>query len=221
MADKKNTSLSDDAYRYILEKIITFEYNPSEPIVEAELCETLKISRTPLREALQRLEAEGFVTKARNRGTFVRAYTVEDIRESCDIRKLFELYSLKNCIRSVSKGELMEIRSSLEKLDENSQPEEYYRLDSRLHGIITRYCMNSRMLSILANLSVQLDAFQKISAQTPHRLLESRDEHLKIVDAIAAGNLKTAERVLGEHLDNVKDSSIRAFQKLRAEKMGI
>ncbi len=221
MEKTEKDALSEVAYRYILERIISFEYKPNEPIIENELCEKLKLSRTPLREALRRLEAEGFVTKARNRGTFVRTYTAEDISESCDIRNLFEVYSLKKCIKNVSKWELEKVKENLENLKEDSTPEEYYRADTELHNMITKYCMNTRMISILNTFSVQLDAFQRISAQTPNRLLKSKEEHLQIINSIEQGDLPKAREALESHLENVKESSIRAFQKMRVEKMGI
>lgn len=68
MAVVKTDSLSNIAYKYILEQILTFRFKPNEAIIENDICSTLQISRTPLREALRRLEAEGFVIKARNRG---------------------------------------------------------------------------------------------------------------------------------------------------------
>ena len=221
MEKRDKCALSDVAYRYILERIITFEYKPNEPVIENELCEKLNISRTPLREALRRLEAEGFVTKARNRGTFVRTYTAEDISESCDIRNLFEVYSLKKCIKNVSKWELEKVRSELESLTEDSTPEEYYKADTELHNMITKYCMNTRMLAIMNNLSVQLDAFQRISAQTPNRLHRSKEEHLEILSGIEQGDLQKAREALEAHLENVKESSIMAFQKMRVEKIGM
>ena len=221
MEKNGNDALSDVAYRYILERIISFEYKPNEPIIENDLCEKLKISRTPLREALRRLEAEGFVTKVKNRGTFVRTYTAEDISESCDIRSLFEVYSLKKCIKNVSGWELEKVKTDLENLNDDSSAEEYYRTDTELHSMITKYCMNTRMLTIMNNLSVQLDAFQRISAQTPNRLIRSKEEHLKIIKSIEEKNLPEAVDALEAHLENVKESSIRAFQKMRIEKMGI
>ncbi|WP_138311638.1 MULTISPECIES: GntR family transcriptional regulator [unclassified Clostridium] len=221
METEKTDSLSEIAYRYILEQIISFTYKPNDPILENEICRDLNISRTPLREALRRLEAEGFVTKARNRGTFVRAYTVEDIIESCDIRKLFEVYSLRNCVKNVSQDELQTVKKELQFLKIDSTPSEYYKTDSDLHNMITRYCMSTRMRSILASLSVQLDAFQKISAQTPNRLLQSKEEHLNIVEAIEKRDLELATTLLESHLENVKESSIRAFQKMRIDKIGI
>lgn len=221
MANEKSAALSDVAYKYILERIISFDYKPNEPIVEGEICEHLGISRTPLREALRRLEAEGFIIKARNRGAFVRTYTAEDISESCDIRCLFEVYSLDSCIKHTNKEEVEGIKEKLTVLTKNSSEEEFYTADKELHGMITRYCMNTRMLNILKTFSVQLDIFQRISAQTPNRLMESKEEHLKIVEAIKERNLPEAQRCLKQHLENVKKSSIQAFQRMRVEKIGV
>lgn len=221
MEIEKTESLSDMAYRYILERIISFVYKPNEPIIENDICVALGISRTPLREAIRRLEAEGFIVKARNRGAFVRTYTVEDISESCDIRCLFEVYSLKNCIAHINEWEIEEIKTNLLRLTVDSSEEEYYGADKGLHGMITKYCMNARMLNILKSLSVQLDMFQRISAQTPNRLLESKQEHLKIIEAIEKKDLSQAEEYLQVHLQNVKISSIQAFQKMRIEKIGV
>ena len=219
MESVRTDSLSDIAYSYILERIISFEYKPNDPIVENDICEILNISRTPLREALRRLEAEGFVTKARNRGTFVRAYTQQDIVESCDIRAVFEVYSLRNCIRSVDPAEVMSVRNQLLALTPESSAEDYYRSDSALHDMITRYCMNTRMRAILKSLAVQLDAVQKISSRTPNRLKSSREEHLLIAEAILAGNLEKATIYLQTHLENVKESCVQTFLRMRMEKL--
>lgn len=219
MENMRDESLSDIAYNYILRKIISFDYRPNDPIIENDICEELEISRTPLREALRRLEAEGFVSKVRHRGTFVRPYTQEDIAESCDIRTLFELYSLEHCIRSVDAGKLQAIKSQLLSLSEQSTPEEYYRSDTDLHNMITSYCMNKRMKAILRSLEVQLDVIQKISAQTPNRLNKSKKEHLAIVEAIEQGDLDLSSELLRDHLHNVKESCIQNFQKIRFQQM--
>ena len=113
------------------------------------------------------------------------------------------------------------VKKELQFLKIDSTPSEYYKTDSDLHNMITRYCMSTRMRSILASLSVQLDAFQKISAQTPNRLLQSKEEHLNIVEAIEKRDLELATTLLESHLENVKESSIRAFQKMRIDKIGI
>lgn len=212
-------SLSAIAYNHILERIISFDYKPNDAVVENDICEELGISRTPLREALRRMEAEGFVTKVRNRGTFVRAFSQDDIIESCDIRKLFELYSLKNCIQEVTPEEVEKVKAMQQTLTVTTPFKEYHESDIALHDMITKYCMNTKMLSILKSLEVQMSAVQKISAQNPKRLSQSRDEHLQIIDAIEKKDCERANQVLEEHLENVKESFIQMFQQIRIEKL--
>ena len=219
MKQKKET-LSDQAYTYILKRIITFQFLPNTPVAEETLCKELDMSRTPVREALRRLEAEGFVTKIRNLGSFIRPYTQDDIRESCEIRRIFELYALKNCIKQADPEEIAAIRKQLLALAEDSPYEEYYASDTALHNMITRYCTNTKMHAILQSMEVQLDAVQKISARTPKRLYASRTEHLKILDAIEEVNLQKASMLLQEHLENVEKSCLQAYHRLRVERLG-
>ncbi|EHM42892.1 GntR family transcriptional regulator [Anaeroglobus geminatus] len=217
---EKKESLSDRAYAYILERIITFELAPNAPVVEDAICTELHISRTPVREALRRLEAEGFVTKIRNLGSFIRPYTQEDIRESCEIRKIFELYALKSCVKQVKPEEINAVRALLLELTEQSPVEAYYASDTALHNMITKYCINAKIHEILKSLDVQLEAIRKISAQTPKRLLSSCEEHLAILDMIEEMDLQKASIFLERHLENVEQSSLRAYQRLRVEKLG-
>ena len=96
----------------------------------------------------------------------------------------------------------------------------YYASDTALHNMITKYCVNTKIHEILKSLDVQLDAIQKISAQTPKRLLRSREEHLAILGAIEEVDLQKASALLSQHLENVEQSSLRAYQRLRVEKLG-
>lgn len=212
----KEKSLSEVAYDRILHGIITYEFKPNEPIVENEMCELLNISRTPLREALKKLEAEGFIIKIKNRGALIRAYTQEDIIDNCDIRILFELYALEKGISLIKQSEIDAVRVLLERLSDVSPQEDFYQSDNELHNMIVRYCGNAKMKSVLNSLDTEMKAMQKISAQTPNRLLISKQEHLRILDAIEERNLELAEECLRTHLENVKDNCIQNFINLRA-----
>ena len=108
-SNKNKDALSERAYKEIMQRIITFQYKPNEVIVEADVCKDLNVSRTPLREALRRLESEGLVLKVRNQGTFVRSFTEKDIIEICDYRKLLEVYSLRGCVEFADDEELKSI----------------------------------------------------------------------------------------------------------------
>lgn len=212
---KENNSLSNIAYNYILERINSFVYKPNDPIIENDISEALHISRTPLREAMRQLEAEGFLIKVRNKGTFVRGYTQEDIRENFEIRSIFELYALQKCIEIVSPSEIKNVKEKLLALTPDSPKEAYYESDTALHNMITTCCMNTKIQAYLNSLNAQIVLAQKISAQTPNRLLRSKEEHLSIIEAIEEGNLDVASKRLKEHLDNVEQSYVQAFNRMR------
>lgn len=213
----KTKSLSEFAYEHLLNRIVSFEFPPSVPIIEDDLCDELNISRTPLREALRRLEAEGLVHKVRNRGTFVRSFTHEDIVEISEIRKTFELYSLVRCMEDTGpKDAFHALKVQLEGLDGESPNDAYYGTDKTLHALIMRYCMNSRMLNYTNSINTQMEMIRRISAQSPHRLRDSKQEHLGIVEAVlSGGDAAVAAQRLERHLDNVKNSTLSVFQTLK------
>jgi DNA-binding GntR family transcriptional regulator len=212
----KTLALSEVAYGHILSRIVSFELSPGAPIIEDSLCEELDISRTPLREALRRLEAEGMVLKVRNRGTFVRSFTYEDIVEISEIRKVFELYSLERCMDGVLPvDELMVLKENLESLEDASPNDAFYLTDKALHSLILRFCVNSRMLSYSRSINTQLEMIRRISAKTPNRLPNSRQEHLNIVLAMLTEDKDFALGLLRQHLDNVKNSTLNMFQSVR------
>ena len=210
-----NMSLCDQAYSHIFNKITNFYYKPNDPIIENDIGRELCISRTPLREALRRLEADGLVYKIKNRGTYVRGFTYEDVVEICDIRKMFEMYALKMCVGKVTKEDLCKIKDMLNALSKESPAEQYYYSDVRLHSLIMRYCMNTRMITYLESLNSQLEVFRRMSGSLPNRLDNSRLEHLQIISAIEEADCEKATEVLSLHLENVKNHTILAFQNMK------
>lgn len=217
VSSAKSPALSEIAYEHILERIVSFVFKPGHPIIEEEICGTLEISRTPLREALRRLEAEGFVHKVRNRGTFVRNISYEDIREICDIRKVFELYAMRNCVGNAPEADILEVKAMLDVLGPDSPDEAYFQSDKSLHALIMRYCMNSRMVSYTRSLDAQLGMIRVVSAHGPKRLQHSQKEHLAIVEAMLKEDCELAVTLLESHLDNVKKSTLASFNEMRMD----
>lgn len=210
-----NESLSDRAYSYILRHIITFDLKPGDPIIENDICTEIHISRTPVREAINRLAAEGFVVKTRNKGAHVRSYSQEDIIESCDVRILFECFTLQSAIQKAPDEEILQLKTRLENITPESPNEEYYQTDHMLHSVVTKYCNNTLIRNTLQSLSVQINALQEISGRTPHRLWHSRQEHLDIAEAMYRRDLERATERLKYHLENVKESSIQSYEQIR------
>lgn len=205
-------NLGDKAYEYVLEKIITNEYSPGTKITEAEICKTLNISRTPVRQAIHRLESEGLAYRIKGFGAIVSEITYEDIIEIFEIRTLYELHAFKFYIENVSAEELIDLKNKLLTLDLNSNKQEYYDTDRAIHNIIMGHCLNSRMLSNLKTLNSQIEKFRRISAANPKRLSKSKEEHLAIIEAILKKDENMARESLEYHLTEVRNSVIEVYQ---------
>lgn len=209
--------LKSVAYNHICKKILHNELLPGESIVEEEISEQLNISRTPVREALKQLEAEGLVYRIPERGTFVRELTIEDIDEICELRKLFELHALKYCVEKVTDQDILDCRESLEALDNNSQLNQFYDSNESFHRMIFKYCTNKRMLGFLKVINTQLQPLRRLLENTPHRLEKTKKDHLYLLDILQERNYEKIAGALAKHLDLVKKVIIDIYQQSKME----
>jgi DNA-binding GntR family transcriptional regulator len=210
--------LRNVAYDYLYEGIISNKLPAGHVLVEQEISDLLNISRTPVRDAIKQLSNEGLVRYLPSRGTFVEEISTQDIEEIFEIREMFEEAALRWTVNEITNEEIAEIEKELVSLSNNENySNEYYKSDLMLHRIITKYGHNSRMKRILNTLNSQLERFRRVSAKTPNRLINSREEHLNILRALKERNIEEAERYLHLHLENVKKSTINACERMHTE----
>ena len=208
------------AYEYLFEHIVANDFEPGTLIVEGEIGELLNMSRTPVREAMRRLEVEGLVHKIKDVGIIVNEITYDDITEIFEMRILFELHALGNFVKNVTDDEIKSLEKRLLKLDDSSSEQEYYNIDRDIHNSIIRACSNSRMVSYLKTINAQVEKLRRISGTTPERLGKSLKEHLTIVQAIRDRDYEKAYANLVLHLEEVKKSVIKANRKFKLNKVG-
>lgn len=201
------------AYEYLYNAIVTNKLPPGVAIAEQEISNVLGISRTPVREALKQLEAEGLVRHIPLRGTFVEEITTQDLEEIFALRETLEVLALKTAINDITDEELYEIEILLRSLEYDSSNEKFYDSDRRLHDLIVKHGGNRRLAQILNNLNSQMERLRHIAAMKPHRLQQSKQEHLEIVAALKRRDLEEAERLLRQHIRNVKESTIEVCRK--------
>ena len=211
--------LKNVAYDYLHEGIMNYIYGPDDAIVEQDISNHLGISRTPVREALKLLEAEGLVTHIRSRGTFVKEITAQDIEEIMELRILFEKTALKSAIHMIKDEELNEIEQKMRELEQDTSFEEYYAADRDLHMCILNYSRNTRLITFHGMIASQLERLRRISSRTPDRLAKSRNEHLAIVQSIRERDFPRAEAKLVEHLTNIKNSTLNVYHSIRVNRV--
>ncbi|WP_371706833.1 GntR family transcriptional regulator [Pseudarthrobacter sp. NIBRBAC000502772] len=195
---------SDKAYATLRDDIIEWRLAPGTVLAEVEQSERLGVSRTPVREALSRLSAEG-LTAAGGRGVVVTDISLEDIDEMFELRETLEG---KAAALAAERGE----RAVFEKLhtdllraqelisDTDPARHEYYALVGRLDEAIDAAISNSYLAQAMRSLRVHLVRVRRLAADDAPRLYAAAVEHAAIAEAIAAGNARLAEAATTLHL---------------------
>ena len=184
---KKKINNGQVAYDYIRKAIYKADLKPGSHVTEKWLGENLNMSRTPVREAMIRLESEGLITVINNRA-IVTTVSPVDIHEIFQLRLLIEPYAAAMCVNRVKKEKIMEIRKFTKKLLE--QKKQTYAEDIHdLHRLIIESTGNRRLINIMNNLNNQIIRLLNPSGYIPGRVIRSLDEHLQIIDAILASDI--------------------------------
>ena len=207
-------SRTDQVYNYLLEAIISNRIPAGTPIVETDIAVELNVSRTPIREALKELEAEGLVCRYPSIGTVVLAITPHDVEEIFALRILLETFALRLSWNKITKEELDSVEEIFINLDNNSPKERYREGDTRLHALIVNKAGNKRLKKILDLLNSQIERFRRVAAHSYSRPEYSRKEHLEIIQCLRKGDLQACEDSLKNHLTSVKNSTLEVAKLL-------
>ena len=202
-------SRKNKVYEYLLESILSNRLPAGSAIAELDIASELNVSRTPIREALKELEAEGLVTRYPSRGTIVSPITPYDVEEIFSLRILLECFALQLAWGKITKAEIEGLEKILTGLGASSAKEDYYYSDKYLHNLIIDRAGNKRLKQFINVLNSQIERFRRIAASQPTRLMHSRNEHLKIVSLLKQQeDFEACEECLRKHLNNVKNATI-------------
>ncbi len=198
-------------YETLKKRIVTHSLKPGEPINEVLLARELKTSTTPLREALQQLQKEGFVENFPGRGSFVSRISTQDVRELFEMREMLECEVIR---RVVSQGLVREqralaIRKEFESSEGKSRPtsRNYFTPGDQIHLFVFECLGNRRLLEYYRSLQEHIERMRLYFFSNFHeeRAEHSFKEHLEILDALLAHDADRAERAVRTHLENAMD----------------
>lgn len=201
--------LKDKAYAAIKDAILTVRLEPGMPLVESELAQQLGISKTPIRDALQELEREGFVTRVLYKGTQVTDVTILDIVEVFQLRAVLEGLAARLVAPQFSVQELDRISgilSSAEAALEAGDRKLCSAEGRKLHFAIIDKAEadNLRLASIIRNLDDHVLRFRILSDRISGRLDKSVVEHRRVLDALYRRDPLAAEQAMRDHLFSVQ-----------------
>lgn len=212
--------LRDVVFNTLRQAILTGELKPGERLMEIHLANRLGVSRTPIREAIRKLELEGLVTMIPRRGAEVAQITEKSMNDVLEVRRALDVLCVELACDRISDEELEELKnacSSFEQAVKTKDAKKIAQADVALHDIIVHATGNQRLIQLVNNLSEQMYRyrFEYIKDFNQHeRLVE---EHRIIYESIVKKDKETAAREAKTHIDNQKKAIIRQI-RLEREK---
>lgn len=210
---QRERALGNVAYEAMLDLLVSGEIHPGDPIQERALAARLGLSRTPLREALHRLEGERLLERGANNRLFVRQVTVQEILEALHVRRLLEPEAAARAAGQIPQAELGALRARVQQLLEHNEPEnpEHQVLDADLHGLICKYCENEMLAGIIAEVRRKTRMFSL--KRLNRRLAPVCQEHLDMIGALERGDSAEAAARTAEHIDNIRASILERLAR--------
>ncbi len=190
---------------------------PGERLMEVQLAEELGISRTPVREAIRKLEQEGYVIMLPRRGTYVSSVSVHDVQEIFEIRTALESLSTGLAARRIENSELEQLQHLLTEIEgyiDKHDIDNIVKTDIEFHDLLYKVSRNERLSGIISNLKEQLSRFRTLSMSYPGRLKETLEEHREMVEAIASGDVEAAREAAERHMVRAEETLLQAMQKI-------
>src|SRR6266481_2390118 len=198
----------DYAYEQIWKRVILIGGSEEQRLSDVTLSEQLTMSRTPVRQALERLVQEGLVRSDPRRGFWTRTFTAQDIHEIYDLRRALEVLALRLAAPRLSQEDL---KAHLEALytvraELDTHPIlRFLQVDIRFHTLITRASSNGRLMHSLSMLRSQLSMFQMQDTFYPRRMEIALHDHEQVLLALLAGNVDEAADCLARHIRHAKE----------------
>lgn len=209
-------SIRERAYLHLKNLILEGELKAGDRLVERELAEKLKISRTPIREALFRLESQGFVKTVPRKGVIVADINDQEIIDVFTILSSLEALAAKLAIQKLDDETTGKFEASIKMVEERLQ-EGYYGDYSDLHGklnhLLYSSAKNSKLYEMLSGLSDYIRAFAKIGYKNQGRPEQSMKEHIEIMKAIINKETEMAEYLTKIHIENSKKAYTESIQQ--------
>ena len=207
MLEHRTISLAEQVFERLENDILSGKYAPGEVLTEMKLVSDLGVSRTPVREALHRLEQEHIV-EISSRGILVRGVSQKDLEEILEIRIRIEGLAAAMAAERITDEELEELKETIE-LQEFYVPkhdaDRINGMDSRFHQLIYRFSGSVPLYDTLMPLHKKLMKYRKASVENEVRSTNSFLEHRAIFEAIAAHDAALAEERMRAHIANAKE----------------
>jgi len=199
--------LNQKVHRILKARIIKGDLKPGEKLLENKIAEQLGVSRTPVREALKQLAAEGFLKMNPNLGVVVVEFSLEDLCETLQIRRVLEGLAAYIAAEKINNEEIKKLEEIIKKMSISiSKPNivAYSNLNAEFHNLIVNVCGNKRLTKICNNLHSSDHRFRiRVLRNDIERLKYSLKEHQEIVEVLKRKDSEQADKMSQKHVKNI------------------
>ena len=211
-------SLTQQAYRYIRDEIVQGRIDGGQHLTEGFFATRYGISKSPIREALTRLESEGLITIVPRRGAFVRGFSIHDVEEIYELREILETRVIRDAVLNAKiLARLREIVGSAQSYLKKNDKANYIREDTAFHTTLANASSNSRLRKMLESMHNQMLILRRQTFELSS--YTSTTQHLRILEALEKGRKDEAAKLMGQHIREVRNHLVHHMRDL-AERAG-
>lgn len=212
---KNHKPLKERVYKLLKESILNGDLEPGQKLSQDWLAKQMKVSRMPIRQAIERLKTEGLIESTPYKESKVANFSREDIKEIYSVRALLESYSARLAVSGIRVTDLNELKTINKKMEEYFLEKNYRKLNitnKKFHLTIYNRSGNNRLYSIIENL---WDNFPKgLFWNFSERVRNSIIEHQKIIKAIEKKDEQAVEQMIFQHIENTKDRLLKIIGQI-------
>jgi DNA-binding GntR family transcriptional regulator len=210
----------EKVYEQIKTAILSGHMNPGEKLTEEHLAKTLGVSRTPIREALHKLESEGLITVRKKRGFVVSRDSKEEVEELFELRSVLEGYALRIIAQSISEETLDQLKGFIQNAEDalrQKRIENVFKWNTRFHDTLHELVANkTRLHRLIVNMRKYVLRHRKDTLRYPDGGKRAIEGHRKIILALRLRDPDLCERVMREHIREAKQDAVQTlFGKLQ------
>ncbi len=208
--------LRDIVFETLKEAILKGKLEPRERLMEIQLADQLGVSRTPVREAIRKLELEGLVIMEPRKGAYVSDISYADIIDTLEVREALETYAVRLAIEKGAAeriGELEELNIEFEKAYEEEDIQKMVKYDTEIHNMIVELSGNKKLISFMDALNEIMQRFRLIYFNETYNPEVIIREHKEVFEAINSGDKERSVNAMTSHLSTLKDDIKEVFNK--------
>ncbi len=208
--------LGEVVFDYLRNAILSGDLKPGERLMEISLAEQLGVSRTPVREAIRKLELENFVEMIPRKGAYVAQLKAKDILDILEIRALFDGYAAAAAAEKMTEEEVKSLSATLDKFNKavaKGDKQAMIDTDNRFHDQLIQATKNRKLIEIVNSLQDQFQRFRIIYFNEFDSYGDMQSSHQELYDAIARHDIRCARERAEQHIKIVENSVIRVENK--------